>query len=540
MRWLLLLLLALAAQAQRHVLLVDCSGSMQGFFATGVVDQVGQLVRQTCPTAPREQGFLDNTTITLPACAPPPRFGRITHISQAFQRELDGAQDWRFLWILTDNIQTGGTVGPDMAAFYNQLHRGKRVASVCFYPLIVPFDGMLFQAVSAPNKGPRGLLLYQIEIDLPSTESSGQMRRGLLDEMREELAEQRGWISSAVQIRPFQKGDIDVRYPDSKVRRVKSRDQLVISNHGKAHDTGRPIRFQQEVQVFSRLREFTIAHVDVSPVIHPPRHRHFTVQGKDVRVACTPNYIKDLNQRKTVDVIKTDVHLAGFGIHNRPGTLWHCFQRGMDTVRVDLDLEFCFQKKDIQFDDSIVRSFKAHIPGLDDLAGSISADSNVVRGKKLTLLFPMNYPLYPVLLILGGGLLLLILLVVLAGRIRHRGRWTLRTSEQEERSVCPLFMGVVSFHSVRATYWAGSWHLRPAAGYQLNPSRRCYPGHAPFTCTLEPREPSLEDQLLQDGLASPADHPVELWVEPGLGSSDQGTSERADGRGTAMDTLDII
>lgn len=539
MRWLLLLLLALAAQAQRHVLLVDCSGSMQGFFATGVVDQVGRLVRQTCPTAPGEYGFLDNSTIPLPASAPPSRFGRITHISQAFQRELDGAQDWRFLWLLTDNIQTGGTVGPDMTAFFRQLHLGKRVASVCFYPLIVPFDGKLFQAVVAPHKGPRGLLLYQIELDPPASPDA-KPRRTLLNDMKNSLAAQAGWVSSGVQIRPFQKGDIVVSYPGSHVRQVKGRYQMVISNHGKAHDTGRPIRFQQEVQVHSRLKEFTIAHVDVAPVIHPPHDRHFTVQRKDVRVACTPNYIKDLNQRKAVDVIKTDVQLAGFGIHNRPGTWWHCFQRGMDTVRVDLDLEFRFQKQHIQFDDSIVRSFKAHIPGLDALAGSISADSNLVRGEKLTLLFPMNYPLYPVLLILGGGLLLLILLVVLAGRIRHRGRWTLRTSEQEERSVRPLFLGVVSFHSVRATYWAGSWHLRPAAGYQLNPSRRSYPGHAPFTCTLEPREPSLEDQLLQDGLASPADRPVELWVEPGLGGSDQGTSERADGRGTALDTLDTI
>lgn len=537
MRWLMLLLLALAAQAQRHVLLADCSGSMKGFFNTGSVEQLARLVRQACPEPPLEQGFLDDNTVALPGWAPPLRYGSFTHISQAFHREVERASDWRFLWLLTDNIQTGGAAGPDMTEFYRQLHHGERVASVCFYPLIVPFDGNLFQAVVVPHKGPRGLLLYQIELDAPA-DTGAKKRRDLLLSLGSNLAAQAGWISAGVQIRPFQKGDIDVVWPG--VRPVKGRSQLVISNRGKPHDTGRPIHIQQDVQVHSRLKEFTIAHVDVVPVIHPPRHRHFTVARRDVRVSCTPNYIKDLNQRKTVDVIKTDVQLAGFGIRNTPSTWWHCFQRGMDTVRVDLDLEFRFQKEHIQFDEGIIQRFMSQIPGLPALAGSISADSNVVRSKKLTLLFPMNYPLYPVVLILGGGLLLLILLLVLAGRIRHRGRWTLRTSEEEPRTVRPLFFGTVSFSSVRATYWMGRWRLHPAAGYQLNPPRSSYPAHSAFSCTLEPREASLEEQLLQVGLSHPDGKPVELRVEPGLGGSDADVGERSAGHGSPLDSMDTI
>jgi hypothetical protein len=459
----LLLVLASMLSAQKHELLLDCSASMEGFFQEGSINHVDHIIDNACRVPHSKFGFIDDRVVELQGSIHPDRFGMETHISQAFQNRLDSGSEWRVIWLLTDNIQTGKQVDQDMSHFYDLLQRGDRVTSVCLYPMMAAFEGLKYDAERKHFHGTSGLLLYQIEVD--GDENSGaEQRIRLLSNIKDGL-KKTGWLHDGVRIRPFEACSIDIR--SDREFKPGERDTVEFTSSGGAFPIGRRIKEKLTFYPHSMLSEFRIAHVDVHPATMQVYHRDFTVGKGDIYVECNPNYIKNLEAGDSVQEIVTAITIREFGLRNSLASWKRSFDRNNDSVFIALDLVFRFSKEDIHFNDGFVRKFDGAIPDLDRLASNIYADTNIVQSKKLFLKFPVCYPSYPIFAIYGSAIALLLIAGWLVMLFRHRTCYTVICGSDSAVEACPVLYWTHRFEEFTLVYIAGSWRIKPMAGYQI-------------------------------------------------------------------------
>lgn len=172
MRVLLLILLfnAQVTEAARHVLLVDNSGSVAGFYETNTMqDLADELIKAI--GAPHKIFLFSEVMTEVTGGIYSSQFRRNTDpktndtlIGKAFNTVVE-RKDGDIVWLVTDNVQddskTTGVVG-NTGAFYERL-KNNDVLRIHIFPCFLNFRGPLVDAPGNPlHSGLKGLLVYAI------------------------------------------------------------------------------------------------------------------------------------------------------------------------------------------------------------------------------------------------------------------------------------------------------------------------------------------------------------------------------------------
>jgi len=507
----LILLLPLTAYAQQHqVVLVDCSGSMEGFFSTNAAQQIiGTLEEVPDQRALLRLGFINHSTIQLPADNKPSHFGSETLISKAFDRELARSQSSRIIWLLTDNIQSHEQASHDMQEFFAGLHRGDRINSVSIFPMLARFSGEKYDWKDKPiglYTGSSGLLLYQIGLDGTPSIVSDSCRSKVSESLRQCFHVQDypdEWRIDDAKIRPFETGSIDliVQSSNSCQRIPGKRDTLRFTGID-------PLEVNERISInfifkpVSKLNDLVVREIEMLPAAGIPNRSDFLLDPSDIGLSCTPNRIYNVHQGEHIESVTTTLDIDNLRIHNSLTSWFRCFWTGSGWMRIPMEIEFHFPSDKILLDTSFISPFQSEIPHLNALAQEIYAKDNVVESKEFYVEVPVKYPLYPIILIL---LILIIGLALIAGMIVayiRRGTWQISRSDDYHRQIRPLIVGYYPMAEVHIFFLLNTWKVKVRSGYELSEgSSDSYPVHVPVSFIVQRIVDEYDD--LQD------DSPIE-------------------------------
>jgi hypothetical protein len=475
--WMAWLLLPALALAESHILLVDCSGSMKGFFESGAVRVIVSVLDEVLPLGSvRKLGFIDHRDLELPASLRLPGYGRETFISEAYDRELDRSRSPRILWLLTDNIQSNETATGDMQAFFDALHQGDRVASVCIYPMRTHFTGPKYDAndrLVGQHVGPNGMLLYQIELDRGAQgQSFADQLKNVTSALKQSFSVQsqaESWVVDGARIRPFDPGSIDLKAErNTKECEVISgvRDTLRFSGV-KPLEVNRRIQINFPFRPYSRLDDIVIREVRLVPRAGEPVHSDFLLGRDDIKLACTPDVIRDVRRGPHVVGVNAHLEIQNLRIRNSLSSWLRCFWASSGWLRIPMDIRYEFPGSQIQLDISFITPFVEEIPGLDGLARELYHKNNMVESMLFYVEVPVKYPLYPAFIILSFLLLGLAALVGIVLAYVRRGTWLLTRGEDYQRTIRPFLVGHYPMAEVSITHLLGKWGLKPRRGWEL-------------------------------------------------------------------------
>lgn len=170
-----LLLTACPLHAQQPLtVLVDGSGSMTGFLATGATRRL--VEKLSALGADRSYAFTYTATPDgavrgglAPFTVEPSTPGNVTLLWRGLQAYLDDARDGELIAMVTDNVQDPGAAASearDVRQFYTALAGSARLPIVYVIPLRLPFDGILYGRAGALGRyrDLRGLVVYLIAV----------------------------------------------------------------------------------------------------------------------------------------------------------------------------------------------------------------------------------------------------------------------------------------------------------------------------------------------------------------------------------------
>jgi hypothetical protein len=554
-RVLFILFLPFVAFAQANVMLVDCSGSMKGFFESGSAQELIAMVHEELRGTPcLTLGFTNHKTHPFGGSLQPEAYGSETYISEAFSRELNERKSPRTVWLLTDNIQTNELASGDMAAFFKLLHGGQRVNSVCIYPMLIDFDGFLYGADDKNlgyYAGTSGIMLYQIGLDGLKDNLGETSRSDILNRVKAALGQfkSNGWITNGVQIRPFENEKLDIKL-DEAVERVCTfsygvRDTVKFDKVG-IFNVGEPLTLRFPFRPNSALQEYVIRDVHIEPHVMAIAHSDFTLDPTDLSISCTPNWLKNVRGGEYIEVINTQVQIKELAIKSTIPTWISCIRKGTGYLNIPMDIEFSFPKRSIQLDAAFTDVFQSKIPGLDDLAKEIYLDENVVNSKQFFLQIPIQYPLYPVLFLVVFVLVLLGVLYFVGSQYCGRGSWTLCSSAGHRSQLRPLMFCSYSYPEMNLLFVFGSWRVKPRPGFELESELGALSGLDKQYIKLK-REDSqrdidsdLDDEMGTESHELLSTDRVTYTLEPGIQNQQLDASLHEFGQGFEEDNFDTL
>ncbi len=455
---LLCLLLAVSAQAQtaapRHRVLIDRSGSMEGFFTTGKINDVQSLLQDLSGAAGDAYYFVD--TDIVPVSQAPTGFGNNTYLRNALDRALVQQPAPAILWLVTDNQPSVGNQtasDQDIEQFYDRL-RSDAVKRLYFFPLKLDFKGKLYREddkVLTPNyEGKRGLLIYALlldesardEFERVTTEFQSRYRPGVAGEMRRIL------------IKPLEQDTVTARLIPGDKFRIENENQLVAGDFNE----GAPIKGDFKIELTSQLGQMKISRADIDVRV-PEKFRTGDFTESEIKPDFTPRNIQDFEpQNKRVVVVS--INAPGVHIRKNPVSWWNCItnNRGDINGRVQIAIKVPGQNfevvsnlanefsttRDIYNDSS--ENVQSRIYKLDALVKKMMPERPVdIRPRignnddgTIPVRLVVLYPKWPILALLGI-ILAVVLLAYLAWHIFGRQQFYRLTWNSGQYRACPDF-----------------------------------------------------------------------------------------------------
>lgn len=455
-----LCLLAAGAQAQpaapRQRILIDRSGSMEGFFATGRMNEVRRLLVELSGGAGDSAYYFINKEL-VPASQEPTNFGGDTYLRYALDRALAQEPSPAILWIITDNQPSAGNQTEsdrEIGEFYDRL-RSDAVKRLYFFPLKLDFRGKLYRddghALLTPNyQGKRGLLVYALLLDEGARAEFERVTSEFQSRYRPEAAGE----LRRVLIKPLEQDTITARLMPGDKFRVEEERRLV----GGEFDEGAPIKGDFKVELTSQFGQMKISHADIDVRV-PDKFRAGDFTESEISPEFSPHNIQDLepqNQR----TINVAINAPGVHIRNNLVSWWNCIthNRGEVTgeVRIlvkargeDMDVVSALSReysttRDIYSDAS--EGVQSRIYKLDDLVKRMLPERELdIRPRVgggddgvIPVRLVVRYPKRPVLYLLAAILALLLLLYLLYRLVGRPQLYRLTWDDGRYRA-CPDF-----------------------------------------------------------------------------------------------------
>jgi hypothetical protein len=458
------LLVVTPAQAQtaapRHAILVDRSGSMEGFFATGKIREMQNLLRDLAGSANDSYYFIDRELVA--ASSEPTIYGGETYLKDALANALTQQPAPAIVWLITDNQPSSGSTSAsdqDIADFYDGL-RQPAVKRLYFFPLHLPFAGKLYRqdghTVLMPDyNGPRGLLVYALLLD----ERAREEFEHKTNEFQSRFSQLNSGKLSRILVKPLEQDTVTAQIVPGKKFHLDRQGNLTAGDF----EEGDAIEGDFTINLTSQMGQMQISRgqIDVH-VSEKFRTNDFT--ESEVTPSFNPDYIEDFKPKgEQQKEHSTKVTLKSGGVHLRPGLLswWNCIWRrdkgGIDgkiqilitvppenfNVLSNLTSEFS-TRGDIYNDPR--PDTQAKIANLDALVQKMMPDRPVSIHPRvgangdghIPVHIAVRYPKLPAILF-GVSAILLLLLILFASRFLTRGQSYRLTWDNGNYRACPDF-----------------------------------------------------------------------------------------------------
>ena len=233
-------LLGLGMPAWGLTILVDGSGSMEGFAKTGAITRLVTEIVGQAEESPRILLFTSSDGRTVP---PPKEIGlrdlgtgtnfrgKYTLLGALAERHLQDADPGNYL-IITDNVEDEPQTQGDSKKFYDRLGNLRQISSVDISPRILEFEGNPYRGIKKWYQGPAGLLVYFINIG--ADQAAAQANHKLLKRVTEAG-------HTVFHIRPINSDHLQLKAPANpgkfSLYSKKGRYYLKLSDRGQGKST---------------------------------------------------------------------------------------------------------------------------------------------------------------------------------------------------------------------------------------------------------------------------------------------------------------
>ncbi|HEX8140667.1 MAG TPA: hypothetical protein VF544_24080 [Pyrinomonadaceae bacterium] len=451
-------MLATCAQAQtaghRHRVLIDRSGSMEGFFTTGKINDLQNLLHDLSGLSGDAYYFIDKELV--PVGQEAGSYGNNTYLREALDRSLAQQPAPAILWLVTDNQSSVGNQTEsdhDIAQFYDRL-RSDTIKRLYFFPLKLDFKGKLYRddghALLTPGyEGKRGLLVYALLLDERAHDEFERVTTEFQSRYRSAAGDMR-----RILIKPLEQDTVTAKLIPGEKFRIENENQLVAGEFAE----GAPITGNFKVELTSQLGQMKISRADIDVRV-PEKFRTGDFTESEIKPDFTPRDLQDFepqNKRNVVVTIKT----PGVHIRNNLLSWWNCIthNRGDINGRIQIMIRVPGQNFDVvsnlanEFSTTrdiysdAGESVQSRIYKLDDLVKKMMPERQVdIRpriGNSADGMIPVRlvvrYPKWPAVVLIAAILTLLLLLFLLSRLFGHQQLYRLTWNSGQYRA-CPDF-----------------------------------------------------------------------------------------------------
>lgn len=327
----LFLLIGQAAHGQGQLLLLDRSGSMQPYYQSGLIAELGQRLNglmQNQKIAPVRIGAFNNRVEIVPD---------VKSISPSGATYLDVAVDYAIAnhytiaWLITDNIMhRSGEEEGKTSAFYDRL-KTDAVTRVVVFPL-----------KQEEGKGHAGIIVYAL---LLSNDAADVFKTET-----EEFARLTP-KTALLPMKPLDRDTIDTVF----VEQSSPKKVPVYTDGSVVHESLR-MRFK------SKFDHLKIVDADItSPRVAPEFSKNSLLNFERGEITIDPKKITELGPRgQTIQDYTVSVDLGKISLKRDPKSLWQAAWRDPNE-EISLDLAFSINvpKEKFQFTEDFLRDYSA-------------------------------------------------------------------------------------------------------------------------------------------------------------------------------------
>lgn len=413
--------------AGQTYILIDKSGSMEGFFRTGSLEGVYQSVYNELNNFPLFSG-VNTYGFDTEGIDPYNRFGDIvpggdTLIDAALKDAINGNPE--LIIIITDNIQDPGNerTGSDTTEFYRQL-KTPLVGWVFIFPLQMPYDGWMYTI--GQWKGIRAGLMYAILLQKPDTAEQDQEVREeeflkLVNRIENQL------ITNGIRCKPLEKG---VRMSIKEDKKQKRGSVNITPGEVKIKfDEFNPNpSFSLRLVISSKYSNIAVSKAKIEGI----RSENLDSMGlfkelntSELTPTVVPDIIKGLEPSTSQEHYRIVVNMKGIKLDRSIGSLLKMPFSPEGEIHGQIKLKIRIPKQELQLQPDILEKFStdrrddpAKIYALGQLVPVLTEGEEVEISevKRFTIIMP--YPGWPVIILLAM-VLVLGLLVFLGYQIYH-------------------------------------------------------------------------------------------------------------------------
>lgn len=411
----IIIFLGVNIHAVDSYIIVDKSYSMNGFFNTGTMKKVYEIVWAELKKSrrfsnPRLYAFDDDgiDPYTFFTGIIPSGF---TRIDLALERAL--AEKPELIMLLTDNIQHPGAGQPpgEVMAFYN-LMKQDLVEWVFIFPLKMEFSGVTYGADGKHNivfNGKRAALLYAIL--LKKEGCSDQERQERENEFKDITGKIDKLINSLrIRCKPLEKG------VDMKLLELKQ-----PLGHGKPNITSEGVRikfneftsaprFSMKIKVTSLYENIVVSKASIEGSVEGVTVGEIETKGlindikdRDVEISVTPDTIEDLTPGLIEERYHIAVKIQNLNLKDDLGAIIKmAVMKEASVISIKVILRIKIPKQNLQLIPELLDRYSTNsldapsrIYGLDKLVPVLTEKDAVEIEKPIRFFIDMPYPSWP-------------------------------------------------------------------------------------------------------------------------------------------------
>ncbi len=430
----IIIFLGVNIHAVDSFVIVDKSYSMNGFFNTGTMKKVYEIIRAELMKSRRFSNLrlyaFDEDGIdpyTLFSGIIPSGF---TRIDLALERAL--AERPELIMMLTDNIQHPGAGQPpgEVMAFYN-LMKQDLVEWVFIFPLKMEFRGVTYGADGKHNivfNGQRAALLYAIL--LKKEDCTAQERQEREDEFLKTTGNIDKSINSLrIRCKPLEKG---VKMDLVELKQPQGHGKPTITSEGvriKFKQFTSAPRFSMKLKITSLYENILVSKASIEGVTLgeiETKGLINDIKDRDVEIIVTPDTIEDLTPGLIEERYRIAVKFLNLSLKDDLGSIIKMAFMKESVISIKVILRIKIPKQNLQLIPELLDRYSTNslndpskIYGLDKLVPVLAEKDAVEIEKPIRFFIDMPYPSWPQWAFFG--ILVAIILAVFLWYIVYKG-----------------------------------------------------------------------------------------------------------------------